>query len=52
MAHTRKDTLVETQDWAKHLRPWKKRKVAKKERRAGKINVFNVDAECVMSDLN
>jgi hypothetical protein len=34
MAHTRKDTLVKPPEWWKHLRPFNKRRVAKKERRA------------------
>ena len=34
MAHARKETLVKPPDWWKHLRPFNKRRVAKKERRA------------------
>tara|TARA_R110000823_G_C15685325_1_gene474718 strand:- start:154 stop:291 length:138 start_codon:yes stop_codon:yes gene_type:complete len=36
MAHKRKDTLVKVGEWAKHLRPYWKRRIAKQERRAGK----------------
>ena len=36
MAHKRKDTLVVSSEWAKHLRPKHKRMLAKAERRAGK----------------
>lgn len=39
MAHARKDTLVGTGEWARHLRPWKKRQVAKAERREIKIQI-------------
>jgi hypothetical protein len=34
MAHKRKDTLVSATQWWRHLRPYEKRRVAKKERRA------------------
>jgi hypothetical protein len=34
MAHKRKDTLVPSPEWWKHLRPFNKRRVAKKERKA------------------
>jgi hypothetical protein len=34
MAHKRKDTQVAAPEWWQHLRPSKKRRVAKKERRA------------------
>ena len=33
MAHKRKDTLVAAPEWWRHLRPYNKRCVAKKERR-------------------
>jgi hypothetical protein len=36
MAHKRKDTLVKPPQWWRHLRPYYKRCVAKKERRAAK----------------
>ncbi len=36
MAHVRKETLVVPPEWWKHLRPFNKRRVAKKERRAAK----------------
>ena len=38
MAFVRKDTLSPTIGWEKHLRPFKKRKQAAKERRAGKAD--------------
>jgi len=34
MSHTRKDTLAKTVEWAKHLRPFGKRRQAKAERAA------------------
>ena len=34
MAHKRKDALVAAPEWWRHLRPYNKRRVAKKERRA------------------
>ena len=38
MAHVRKDTLTKPPEWWKHLRPYNKRRVAKKERRtAGRM---------------
>jgi hypothetical protein len=39
MAHKRKDTLVATTEWAKHLRPFLKRKQSKKERQAAKKEI-------------
>ena len=36
MGHVRKDTLVSSVEWAKHLRPFEKRRQAKKERLAAK----------------
>lgn len=36
MAHTRKDTLTSPPEWWKHLRPFLKRVVSKKERQAAK----------------
>lgn len=36
MAHVRKDTLTRSREWAKHLRPFGKRKQAKGERVAAK----------------
>lgn len=34
MSHKRKDTLVAAPEWWRHLQPYNKRRVAKKERRA------------------
>lgn len=39
MAHTRKDTLIRTKEWWKHLRPFNKRLQAKGERRAAKKQI-------------
>lgn len=39
MAHTRKDTLVPTPEWWKHLRPMNKRRVAKRERKAAQKEI-------------
>jgi len=36
MAHKRQDTLTRPPEWWKHLRPFNKRKVSKKERLAAK----------------
>jgi hypothetical protein len=36
MAHTRQDTLTPPPEWWKHLRPFNKRHVSKRERRAGR----------------
>jgi hypothetical protein len=36
MAHKRKDTFVAPPEWWKHLRPFNKRMVAKRERRAAR----------------
>ena len=38
-AHKRKDTLVASPEWWRHLRPYNKRRVAKAERKAGKVVV-------------
>jgi hypothetical protein len=43
MAHVRKDTLAKTSEWAKHLRPFGKRKQAKAERRAATKEIKNHD---------
>jgi hypothetical protein len=39
MAHKRKDTLVSATQWWRHLRPFEKRRVAKKERRAASRDI-------------
>jgi hypothetical protein len=36
MGHARKDTLAKSVEWAKHLRPFGKRRQARKERNAVK----------------
>ncbi len=36
MAHKRKDTFVTPPEWWKHLRPFNKRAVAKRERRVAR----------------
>ena len=41
MAHKRKDSLVPPSEWAKHLRPFGKRKQAKLERLAAKKDIKN-----------
>ena len=41
MAHKRKDTLASPTEWAKHLRPFGKRKQAKLERLAAKKDIKN-----------
>lgn len=47
MAHKRKDTLAPVPEWAKHLRPFLKRKQAKAERRAGQTNIRQESVEVV-----
>jgi hypothetical protein len=39
MAHTRKDTLTRPPEWWKHLRPYNKRRVAKRERKAAEKEI-------------
>jgi hypothetical protein len=39
MAHARKDTFVPSPEWWDHLRPYNKRVVAKRERRAAKKRI-------------
>jgi len=39
MAHKRKDTLTSSPEWWKHLRPFNKRRVSKKEREAAKQDI-------------
>jgi hypothetical protein len=41
MAHKRKDTFVAPPEWWKHLRPFNKRVVAKRERRAANRSIGN-----------
>lgn len=45
MAHKRKDTLVPSPEWWRHLRPYNKRKVAKAERRVSKKQITEVLSE-------
>ena len=46
MAHTRKDTLTSPPEWWKHLRPFNKRKVAKRERKAAMKQIREEDSLC------
>jgi hypothetical protein len=39
MAHTRKDTLTQPPEWWKHLKPFNKRRVSKRERQAGRKSI-------------
>jgi len=39
MAHTRKDTWTKPPEWWKHLRPYLKRLVSKKERKAAQQRI-------------
>jgi hypothetical protein len=39
MAHKRKDTLVAAPEWWRHLRPYNKRRVARKEPRAANRSI-------------
>lgn len=41
MAHKRKDTFTAPPEWWKHLRPFNKRRVAKKERDAAKHQIVS-----------
>jgi len=45
MAHSRKDTLAKTREWADHLRPFGKRQQAKAERRAARRDIATRRAE-------
>jgi hypothetical protein len=45
MAHKRKDTLVKPPEWWKHLRPFNKRRVSKKERKAAAQLITNSSRE-------
>ena len=48
MAHKRKDTLSQKKvEWAKHLRPFGKREVAKSERRAARRMIAFADKDVV-----
>jgi len=46
MAHKRKDTFVAPPEWWRHLRPFNKRAVAKRERQAA-LQMINRDAKSV-----
>lgn len=46
MAHTRKDTLTKTIEWAKHLRPFGKRAQARRERVAVKKDIRQRYEDC------
>lgn len=50
MAHARKDTLVSCGEWAKHLKPFGKRMVAKAERKAAQKEVKKEVADRVESE--
>ena len=39
MAHARKDTLTKPREWAKHLRPFGKRRQSKLERKAAQRQI-------------
>ena len=43
MAHKRKDTYTPPPEWWQHLRPFNKRRVAKKERQAVKKLISDTD---------
>jgi hypothetical protein len=40
MAHKRKDTLTKAVEWWKHLRPFNKRRVSKRERVAAEKEIL------------
>ncbi len=44
MAHTRKDTFTAPPEWWKHLRPFNKRRVSKRERIAAKQQIFQMSS--------
>jgi len=51
MAHKRKDTLVAAPEWWRHLRPYNKRRLANKERRAASREIvahFKISPEPFM----
>ena len=39
MSHTRQDNWCKPTEWWKHLRPWLKRQMAKKERKAAEKRI-------------
>jgi len=39
MAHVRKDTLTAPTEWAKHLRRFGKKRMARRERRAAAVEI-------------
>ena len=41
MGHKRKDTLTKPVEWWKHLRPFNKRRVSKRERVAAEKEILN-----------
>ena len=47
MSHVRKDTGVETGEWADHLRPKVKKLVNKAERRAARRQIADEVSKCV-----
>jgi len=49
MAHKRKDTFVAPPEWWKHLRPFNKRAVAKRERQVARQTIDR-DAEPVTKE--
>lgn len=54
MAHKRKDTISPKKvEWAKHLRPFEKRKVSKDERRAANVEILRrlKEEACVDQDF-
>ena len=50
MSHKRKDTLAKTREWAKHLRPFEKRKQSHRERRAAIEDIHKQNTEATQDD--
>ena len=42
MAHVRKDTLTKPTEWAKHLRRFGKKRMARRERRAAAVDIRTI----------
>lgn len=51
MAHKRKDTYAVTPEWWKHLRPFNKRRMAKRERVAKRVLIGNDSNDVISANI-
>jgi len=51
MAHKRKDTYAVTPEWWKHLRPFNKRRMAKRERVANRFLIGNDSNDGISANM-